>query len=688
MKRGATGLCGVLAIDKPQGVSSHDVVNAVRRLTGERRVGHAGTLDPMATGVLMVCVGAAARLSSYLTGHDKGYEARIVFCAATDTDDAEGRIVTAYTKTKPGEGLASLAGIDPQEQLNTLLGEQLQLPPAYSAIKKNGVTAYKAAREGKALELEPRKVLIRKAELVGTGFEEVDLDDGHGGRFKAMLPYWDVSLEVSKGTYIRSVARDLGQRLGCGAHLSALRRTKSGETSIASCITLEQLAKLLDEGASYPWVDPIVALGLPSLRLDEEQVKAVGNGRPFKAAQQGHEGLFACHDGVRLRAICAAKGGLFSPEAVFPNGVAGVVQACSDKGSWQWGDAWQGEKLECVVAMGVFDGLHLGHRALLSDAYKEAAKQGVCLSVLTFERDPDEIFNPQTENPGGFKLTTNKERITLLEGLEAELAAPAGAGDSADRQHVEVFAIPVTKDTLAQSPEAFLAYVASCFKVRAFFVGEGFRFGAKAAGTTETLGAWCAQKSARFCEHKLVADGEKTVSSTRIRAMLEQEGDAQGACHLRAGHMHRIAGHVVRGRGEGTGMGFATANLELKDADGGVLLPKEGVYAGYAAVRLSPLEDTCAPDARVMLPAAINLGKAKSFANAVAEVEVHVIGLAGDIYGSVLDVWFARRLRDQIAFESQDELIATVTHDIGWVKTNLDPLPAGSTIDPYALAEY
>lgn len=692
MKRGTTGLCGVLAIDKPKGVSSHDVVNAVRRLTKERRVGHAGTLDPMATGVLMVCVGAAARLSSYLTGHDKSYEARIVFCAATDTDDAEGRIVTAYTKTKPGEGLSTLAGIDPQELLDSMLGEQLQLPPAYSAIKKNGVTAYKAAREGKALELEPRKVTIYSADFVGMGFEDVDLDDGQGGRFRATLPYWDVALKVSKGTYIRSIARDLGQRLGCGAHLSALRRTTSGETGVQSCVTLEQLAGLLENGEPYPWIDPVAALGLPGQRLDAEQVKAVGNGRSFKVPGNAHDGLQACHDGERLWAICSAEGDLFSPEVVFPNGVAGV--SGSDEGpspeEWQWGCTWHGEKLDCVVAMGVFDGLHIGHRALLADAYKKAGELGACLAILTFHRDPDELFLPKSDNPGGFKLTTNPERIAFLKGVAPELAASCISEGLTTGSHppVKVFEIPVTKEALAQPADEFLTYVGSCLKVRAFFVGEGFRFGAKAAGTTETLAVWCEGNGALFCEHGLLMDDGKPVSSTRIRTMLEEEGDAQEACRLRAGRMHRIAGRVVHGRGEGTGMGFATANLELKDVNGGVLLPKEGVYAGFAALRRQEGGALPSDAGSVMLPAAINLGKAKSFENAMAEAEVHVIGLEDAIYGEVLDVWFARRLRDQIAFDSQEELIATVTHDIEWVKTNLQPLPAASTIDPCALAAY
>ena len=175
MKRGTSGLCGVLAIDKPAGITSHDVVDRVRRITGERRVGHAGTLDPMATGLMLVGVGAATRLSNYLTGHDKAYSARIVFGVATDTDDAEGRIVTQFSSSAPGEGLTVLGGLDPQQTLSSLVGKAKQLPPAYSAIKKNGVTAYKAAREGKA-----RRLLAGRAHAItgrvvhgrgeGTGF--------------------------------------------------------------------------------------------------------------------------------------------------------------------------------------------------------------------------------------------------------------------------------------------------------------------------------------------------------------------------------------------------------------------------------------------------------------------------------------------------------------------------------------
>lgn len=325
MKRGTSGLCGVLAIDKPGAMSSHDVVNRVRRFTGERRVGHAGTLDPMATGLLFVGVGAATRLSNYLTGHDKTYRARIVFGVSTDTDDAEGHIAPYYAQGRPGGGLEKLDEIDPQEVLGGLVGECDQIPPAYSAIKKNGVTAYKAAREGKKLELAARKVRIYSAELAGTGSQRVSLEDGETGRFEGELPFWDVKLHVSKGTYIRSIARDLGVKLGCGAYLGSLRRTAVAGFSVESAHTLEELERTVGGGGRLPWADPADLLGFPVLRLDEEQEKNVANGCELRGqALQAATDCISCVSGGKLLAVYKREGSRLRPVTVIPGGVVGV----------------------------------------------------------------------------------------------------------------------------------------------------------------------------------------------------------------------------------------------------------------------------------------------------------------------------------------------------------------------------
>ncbi len=356
MKRGASGLAGVLAIDKAQDMTSHDVVNRVRRLSGERRVGHAGTLDPMATGLLFVGVGPATRLSCYLSGAEKSYRARIVFGVATDTDDAQGRAL--------GEVCGSLdvAGLTDEDvaraTLAALEGPTLQMPPAYSAIKKGGVTAYKAAREGKAIELEPRPVCIHEASLVGVGVDECALADGAGGQIVAQMPWWDVAFRVSKGTYIRAIARDLGARLGCGAHLGALRRTAVAGFGVEGACTLDALEARVAGGGELPWVNPAAVLGFPVLELDCAARAAVSNGAPIVApAGFGErEGRGAAHvagaadaDGADVDASatgaadaaqpsfvsCVADGRLLAvyerdgmslrPATVVPGGVAGVA---------------------------------------------------------------------------------------------------------------------------------------------------------------------------------------------------------------------------------------------------------------------------------------------------------------------------------------------------------------------------
>jgi tRNA pseudouridine55 synthase len=218
-RRGATTLCGVIAVDKPKGMTSHDVVNRLRRLTGEGRIGHAGTLDPAATGLLLVCIGPATRLSDTLMAGDKIYEARIAFGTATDTDDAEGKpIATADLPSNlSDENFA-------REVLAGFTGDIQQIPPQFAAIKKDGRKAYERARAGERFELEPRSVSIHILDLR-----------------VAQSDYWDIVAEVSKGTYIRALARDIGEAVGCRAHLAALRRTRVGAVTLEQAHTLEEL---------------------------------------------------------------------------------------------------------------------------------------------------------------------------------------------------------------------------------------------------------------------------------------------------------------------------------------------------------------------------------------------------------------------------------------------------------------
>jgi len=218
-------ISGLFNVDKPGGMTSHDVVGALRRASGERRIGHAGTLDPMATGVLLVCMGQATRLSEYLMAGRKSYAADIRLGASTDTDDADGEIVA--------EADASGVTRDQIERaLPAFRGEIAQVPPMYSAIKRDGVALHKLARQGVALELEPRPVTIYALDVAAW-----------------QPPVLSVAVTCSKGTYIRALARDLGQALGCGAHLTRLTRTASGPFTLEQAAPLDALVASLREGS-------------------------------------------------------------------------------------------------------------------------------------------------------------------------------------------------------------------------------------------------------------------------------------------------------------------------------------------------------------------------------------------------------------------------------------------------------
>lgn len=248
-RRGATDLVGILPVDKPGGMTSHDVVAQVRRATGEGRVGHAGTLDPSATGLLVVLVGRYTRLEPYLSGSVKAYEATIAFGTETDTDDADGE-VTEVAEVRDSLFDSHIA----QDALDALRGTSLQTPPAYSAIKVGGRVAHRAARAGEALKIAPREIEVSDAHLIG-------LD--------AAARTWTVRFRVSKGTYVRALARDLGRACGSAAHLAALRRTASGRLTLDDAHPLDDVLEIAAQGRiNSLFADPLEVLGLPVVEGD------------------------------------------------------------------------------------------------------------------------------------------------------------------------------------------------------------------------------------------------------------------------------------------------------------------------------------------------------------------------------------------------------------------------------------
>jgi tRNA pseudouridine55 synthase len=242
-------------VDKPPGLTSHDVVDAARRWFGTRQVGHLGTLDPLATGVLPLAIRSATKLVPFLEKGDKRYEGTIRLGEETDTLDAEGTVLRRHEGPLPDAAAIRSA-------LGRFSGEIEQLPPMYSAVKQGGVPLHRLARQGREVEREPKKIRIDRVEL--TAYEP---------------PECRIEVECSAGTYVRVLAADLGEELGCGAHLRDLRRTRSGPFEFKDAITSETLTAAAERGD----VDRFViaaeeVLGFPILRLNEVEVQRIQNG--------------------------------------------------------------------------------------------------------------------------------------------------------------------------------------------------------------------------------------------------------------------------------------------------------------------------------------------------------------------------------------------------------------------------
>lgn len=262
-------ISGVLVVDKPVGMTSHDVVQAIRNGTGLRRAGHTGTLDPRASGVLVILVGPAVRLSEYVSASDKRYQAIIRLGSTTDTFDADGRFTRTDTPVNVTEE-------EFETVLKTFEGEIEQTPPPYSAVKVQGRKAYDMARQGEEVDLAPRKIQVHHLEVLEWAPPEVVVD-----------------VHCSSGTYVRSLANDLGEKLGCGAYLVGLRRTKSGRFSLRDAVPLRKLQESFHAGNWYQYLIPAAeALGdWPAVELSPDDVEGVRHGHRVKAAADATPGM-------------------------------------------------------------------------------------------------------------------------------------------------------------------------------------------------------------------------------------------------------------------------------------------------------------------------------------------------------------------------------------------------------------
>ena len=560
---------GIVVVDKPAGWTSQQAVARVKhRLAaawGMRpkacKVGHAGTLDPMATGVLVVGVGRATKLLGVIAGHDKTYEATIRLGQGTATDDAEGESVGEPVDATP------LSDAAIAEAVAALTGDIEQVPSSVSAIKVDGRRAYALVRAGENVVLKPRAVTVSSFDVLTR-------------RDKTPYVDLDVRVECSTGTYVRALARDLGAALHVGGHVTALRRTRIGAFGLDQAVALDDVT--------------------------EASLMSVPHRTPTGDA--------------RAAAVQQAVAGLRVAEP--PCDVSGATTQ------------------RLALALGTFDGVHLGHRAVIAAARTAVGPAGT-VTAVTFWPHPMTVFAPRSAP-------------RLLQSLDAREDELLDAG--AD----EVLVLDFTPEMAALTPQSFVESVLVPMAPQAVAVGPGFTFGARAAGTPQTLVDLARGRFDVFTAALVSVDG-RPVSSTAIRSAVVA-GDVALAARL-LGREFSTRGPVVHGDHRGRGLGFPTANLAPDDT---LVTPADGVYAGWLRLLDETGTGAVPLTGTDTMPAAVSVGDNPTFASA-RRVEAHIIGVDIDLYDRAVEVGFTRYLRGMIKFTHVDDLVAQMRRDVAEV---------------------
>lgn len=692
-KRGSSNLHFVIGLNKPQGYSSHDAVSVVKRCFKEKRCGHTGTLDPLATGVLSVCVGSATRLNQVLEHDSKSYQVRIIFGLATTSLDADGDILPC-TPAPP----CILDKPFIESSLKAFIGPHMQTPPSYSALKIQGRRAYDLARKGEDLHLEPRPIEVYSIKLLGYGLHTnldapftllPQLSWKHQLQESYNLPFWDLEIEVSKGTYIRALARDIAKSLNTGAHVAILHRTRVGELSLKDCVSLELLeafeylpaspcasdnqnrnaASAHDFALQLRSLDCVALTKLSSYSLNKAECQSVVHGNAFSPNQPCNNnqldeklrrtGMVSLVYEGKLMALAQyiKETGIIKPQIVFPHGVE--RESCFRASKKSGSDLKKARELfekrtgraplifleeenlaassmdDMALAWGVFDGLHKGHRDLINSTRKYAQEHSLLSGLITFDRDPDELFNACDHK----KLMSNRSRLNAL----------AQTGVDA------VFVVPFTKTLSQLDSQAFLEKLFAENKPASIHVGENFCFGHKAQGTTALLDAWACDKGIQLFCRPLLQHNAHPISSSRIRRSISNANMCEAREML--GSSVCMKGRVVHGRAQGRLLGFPTANIAC---DTSLIKPARGVYSGLARGAFG------------IKPCAVSVGIPPHFSQeAVHDIEAHLLDFDGDLYDTELEIEFLDFLRHQKQFESLDALKAAISEDVAEVRRRL-----------------
>lgn len=599
---------GFININKPKNFTSHDVLNVLKRSFRGTKIGHAGTLDPAATGVLPVCIGKATKLQDYIMGAKKTYEAVIVFGCDSPTLDRDGDVtVTDPTFSLNVEAL-NLA-------VKGLTGEIQQIPPMVSAIKKDGIPLYKLAHKGQSIELAPRRVTIDHFEIC-----EI--------REKAPCPSIRAKITCSKGTYIRSLARDLGQALGTHAIVERLCRLKTGAFALEDSYTLEDVDAMVHAG-DYSFLLPMemAVEHLPQIGFsDMEDIQNILAGNAIKIENRLNTGdtySLRDQDGSLLALAKREEHGLkpfkilYSPrsrhkEMTIWHGLASVENPPG----------------KSAVALGKFDGVHCGHRYLIEHMALEAEKRGLYSVVTFFHPHPIEFFRPQSHK----YLQTDKDKLQRISSLGPDASL-----------------ILTFDEILAEmSPREFAEDVLlRCLHTKSLWVGYNFHFGKNALGDVKWLREFGERHGMDVhVVDKITYHGE-AVSSSTIKEYLSH-GALEKANHL-LGYAYHCSGEVIYGNQIGRTIGFPTANVDVSSS---LFLPSPGIYITWISY-----------DGK-RHPSVTNIGHRPTIGdNLELTVEVHILDDSTDLYGKIVEVAFLTRLRGEKKFDGLDALKAQIALD-------------------------
>ncbi len=596
---------GFINLYKPKDFTSHDALNIVRRCFPGTKIGHGGTLDPAATGVLPVCLGRGTKLQDLVMGGDKAYETDVVFGVDSLSLDLSGDFTVTDPDFVPDRALL-------EKVLAELTGAQLQVPPVISAIKRGGVPLYKRARRGEKVEAEARAIEIHEIILKDIFFD--------GARYRARI-----AVSCSKGTYIRALGRDIGRAMGTAAVIDRLVRTRAGMFSLENAVTMEELKRRCDKG-DFSFVMPPEA-ALTSCRRfelsDGLELKTIRDGGSIAAAgwEDGSAAVYDPWGG--LFAVGRVNGEKLRPEVLFC-----APRRRKEKMKVFGGEAPLPAGLRTAVVIGNFDGVHLGHAALIDRCVKEAERAGLFSLVMTFSPHPKSFFSGESYPA----ICSREEKIRHIDALGAD----------------GLLILPFDRAFADLSPEAFVSEILvnrlHCEKV---FIGDDFTFGRGGAGNAAAL-----KELAAACGIDVRVLGQlrfrgEAVSSTRIKALLAS-GNVTEAGRL-LGRAYSVSGEVVHGRELGRTIGFPTANLELP---AGRALPGAGVYVASVSHKGKKYD------------AVACVGHRPTIAEGQSpNLEAHLLDHSADLYGETVTVTLISFLRGEKKFASVEELKAAIAAD-------------------------